>query len=181
MRRHAKAINFGLIYGMSVFGLTRTTELTLAEAETFVKTYFQKFPGIKKYLDGIRKQAAQQGYVETLLGRRRYFPALQSKANVQVKNREEREAINAPVQGTAADIMKIAMLNIPPALKEAGLKAKMLLQVHDELVFECPKSELKETARVVQEVMTNAYPLSIPLSTEARYGVTWGETKSIEK
>jgi DNA polymerase-1 len=179
MRRHAKAINFGLIYGMSVFGLTRTTELTLAEAETFVKAYFEKFPGIKKYLDGIRKQAAQQGYVETLLGRRRYFPALQSKANVQVKNREEREAINAPVQGTAADIMKIAMLNIPPALKEAGLKAKMLLQVHDELVFECPKSELRETARVVQEVMENAYPLSIPLSTEARYGANWGETKSI--
>jgi DNA polymerase I len=181
MRRHAKAINFGLIYGMSVFGLTRTTELTLAEAETFVNAYFQKFPGIKKYLDGIRKQAAQQGYVETLLGRRRYFPALQSKANVQVKNREEREAINAPVQGTAADIMKIAMLNIPSALNEAGLKAKMLLQVHDELVFECPKNELKETARVVQEVMENAYPLSIPLSTEARYGVNWGETKSISE
>jgi DNA polymerase-1 len=181
MRRHAKAINFGLIYGMSVFGLTRTTELTLAEAETFVKAYFQKFPGIKKYLDGIRKQAAQQGYVETLLGRRRYFPALQSKANVQVKNREEREAINAPVQGTAADIMKIAMLNIPPALKKAGLKAKMLLQVHDELVFECPKNELKETARVVQDIMENAYPLSIPLLTEARYGVNWGETKSISE
>jgi DNA polymerase-1 len=181
MRRHAKAINFGLIYGMSVFGLTRTTDLTLAEAETFVKVYFQKFPGIKKYLDGIRKQAAQQGYVETLLGRRRYFPALQSKANVQIKNREEREAINAPVQGTAADIMKIAMLKIPPALKGAGLKGKMLLQVHDELVLECAKDELKETARVVQEIMTNAYPLSIPLSTEARYGVNWGETKSIEE
>ena len=179
MRRHAKAINFGLIYGMSVFGLTRTTELTLSEAETFVNAYFQKFPGVKKYLDGIRKQAAQQGYVETLLGRRRYFPALQGKANVQVKNREEREAINAPVQGTAADIMKIAMLNIPPALKAAGLKAKMLLQVHDELVFETPKGELKETASIVQEVMTNAYPLDIPLSTEARYGANWGETKSI--
>jgi DNA polymerase-1 len=179
MRRHAKAINFGLIYGMSVFGLTRTTELTLAEAETFVKAYFQKFPGVKKYLDGIRKQAAQQGYVETLLGRRRYFPALQSKANVQVKNREEREAINAPVQGTAADIMKIAMLKIPPALKQAGLKAKMLLQVHDELVFECPKNEVKETARLIQEIMTNSYSLSIPLSTEARYGVNWGEMKPI--
>jgi len=179
MRRHAKAINFGLIYGMSVFGLTRTTELTLAEAETFVKAYFEKFPGIKKYLDGIRKQAAKQGYVETLLGRRRYFPALQSKVNVQIKNREEREAINAPVQGTAADIMKIAMLKIPPALKAAGLKARMLLQVHDELVFECPKDEVKETARVVQETMTNAYPLSIPLSTEARYGANWGEMKSI--
>lgn len=179
MRRHAKAINFGLIYGMSVFGLTRTTDLTLAEAESFVKAYFQKFPGVKKYLDGIRKQAAQQGYVETLLGRRRYFPALQGKANVQVKNREEREAINAPVQGTAADIMKLAMLKIPPALQAAGLKARMLLQVHDELVFEVPKDELKETARVVQEVMTNAFPLDIPLSTEARYGVNWGETKSI--
>ena len=179
MRRHAKAINFGLIYGMSVFGLTRTTELTLAEAETFVKAYFQKFPGVKKYLDGIRKQAAQQGYVETLLGRRRYFPALQSKANVQLKNREEREAINAPVQGTAADIMKIAMLKIPPALKQAGLKAKMLLQVHDELVFECPEKELEKTARVIQDVMTNAYPLSIPLSTEARYGPNWGEMKTI--
>ena len=179
MRRHAKAINFGLIYGMSVFGLTRTTDLTLAEAENFVKAYFQKFPGIKKYLDGIRRQAASQGYVETLLGRRRYFPALQSKQNVQIKNREEREAINAPIQGTAADIMKIAMLRIPPALKEAGLKGKMLLQVHDELVLECPKSELKETARVVQEAMTNAYQLDIPLSTEASFGENWGDTKAI--
>ncbi len=179
MRRHAKAINFGLIYGMSVFGLTRTTELTLAEAEAFVKAYFEKFPGIKKYLDGIRKQAAQQGYVETLLGRRRYFPALQGKANVQVKNREEREAINAPVQGTAADIMKIAMLHIPPALKEAGLKARMLLQVHDELVLECPKNELKATAQLVQEKMANAYPLSIPLSTEARYGINWGDMQPV--
>jgi DNA polymerase-1 len=179
MRRHAKAINFGLIYGMSAFGLTRSTDLTLAEAETFVKTYFEKFPGIKKYLDGIKKQAAQQGYVETLLGRRRYFPALQGKQNVQMKNREEREAINAPIQGTAADIMKIAMLNIPDALKKAKLTGKMLLQVHDELVLECPKDELEKTAKVVQETMANAFPLSIPLSTEARYGKNWGEMKVI--
>ena len=179
MRRHAKAINFGLIYGMSPFGLTRTTDLTLAEAENFVKTYFQKFPGIKKYLDGIRRQAAQQGYVETLLGRRRYFPALQSKQNVQVKNREEREAINAPIQGTAADIMKIAMLKIPPALKNAKLRAKLLLQVHDELVLECPRSELEETARVVKETMAEAYKLDIPLSTDARYGDNWGEMSPI--
>lgn len=179
MRRHAKAINFGLIYGMSAFGLTRSTDLTLAEAERFVKTYFEKFPGIKKYLDGIKRQAAQQGYVETLLGRRRYFPALQNKQNVQIKNREEREAINAPIQGTAADIMKIAMIKIPPALEAAGLQAKMLLQVHDELVLECPQEELEKTARVVQETMANAYPLSIPLSTEARYGKNWGEMKNI--
>ena len=151
MRRHAKAINFGLIYGMSAFGLTRSTDLTLAEAENFVKTYFEKFPGVKKYLDGIRQLAAQQGYVETLLGRRRYFPALQGKLNQQLKNREEREAINAPIQGTAADIMKIAMLKIPPALKAAGLKAKMLLQVHDELVLECPQDEMEKTARLCRK------------------------------
>lgn len=177
MRRHAKAINFGLIYGMSAFGLARSTELTLAEAENFVKTYFAKFPGVKKYLDETRQLAAQQGYVETLLGRRRYFPALQGKINPQMKNREEREAINAPIQGTAADIMKIAMLKIPPAIKATGLKAKMLLQVHDELVLECPLAELEKTARLVQETMANAYPLSIPLSTEARAGQSWGRMK----
>ncbi len=179
MRRHAKAINFGLIYGMSAFGLMRGTDLTLAEAENFVKAYFTKFPGVKKYLDGIRKQAARQGYVETLLGRRRYFPALQGKTNPQMKAREEREAINAPIQGTAADIMKIAMLKIPPALKKANLNGKMLLQVHDELVLECPRGELEKTAKVVKETMANAYLLSIPLSTEARYGLNWGEMKTI--
>ena len=175
MRRHAKAINFGLIYGMSAFGLMHSTGLTLAESEDFVKAYFRKFPGIKKYLDGIRRQAAEIGYVETLLGRRRYFPALQGKQNVQMKNREEREAINAPIQGTAADIMKIAMLKIPPAIKSAGLKAKMLLQVHDELVLEAPKKEIEATARLIRETMADAYPMSIPLETEARAGVNWGE------
>jgi len=180
MRRHAKAINFGLIYGMSAFGLTRSTELTLSEAEDFVKAYFRKFPGVKKYLDGMRRQAAEIGYVETLLGRRRYFPALQGKVNVQIKNREEREAINAPIQGTAADIMKIAMLKIPSALKAAKLKGMMLLQVHDELVLECPKGEMEKTAQVVQATMANAYPLSIPLETEARAGVNWGEMKVLQ-
>lgn len=181
MRRHAKAINFGLIYGMSAFGLTRSTELTLAEAEDFVKAYFNKFPGVKKYLDGIRRKAAELGYVETLLGRRRYFPALQSKINMQVKNREEREAINAPIQGTAADIMKLAMLKIPSALKQAGLKGKMLLQVHDELVLECPSDEMPQTATTVQHAMANAYPMSIPLETEAKAGLNWGEMAVIKK
>ncbi len=175
MRRHAKSINFGLIYGMSAFGLTRSTELTLAEAEDFVQAYFTQFPGIKKYLDGIRRQAAEIGYVETLLGRKRYFPALQGKVNVQMKNREEREAINAPIQGSAADIMKIAMIKIPPAIQAARLKAKMLLQVHDELVLECPKDEMEKAARLVQEIMANAYPMSIPLETEARWGMNWGD------
>ena len=110
---------------------------------------------------------------------KRYFPALQSKQNVQIKNREEREAINAPIQGTAADIMKIAMLHIPDALKKAKLSGKMLLQVHDELVLECPKDELEKTAKVVQKTMSEAFELSIPLSTEAKYGNNWGEMKTI--
>jgi DNA polymerase-1 len=181
MRRHAKAINFGLIYGMSAFGLTRSTELTLAESQDFVEAYFKQFPGVKRYLDGIRKIAAEQGYVETLLGRRRYFPMLKNPTNVNLKNREEREAINAPIQGTAADIMKIAMLKIPAALQKAGLSGKMLLQVHDEIVLECPQSELNATARVVQETMQTAYPLSIPLLTEARWGTSWGEMQVMGK
>jgi len=179
MRRHAKAINFGLIYGMSAFGLKNSTDLTLAEAENFVKAYFQKFPAVKKYLDETRRLAARQGYVETLLGRRRYFPALQSSLNAATKNREEREAINSPIQGTAADIMKISMLRIPPALQAAGLHGKMLLQVHDELVLECPRPEMESTARLVQEIMANAYPLSIPLSTDARWGRSWGEMQPV--
>ena len=173
-RRHAKAIIFGLIYGMSPFGLTRTTDLTLAEAEDFVSAYFEKFPGVKQYLDGIRKSAAEQGYVETLLGRRRYFPGLKNPQNMQVRNREEREAINAPIQGTAADIMKIAMLRMTTALKEAGLSAKMLLQVHDELVLECPVDEIDAAAAVVSEIMETAFTIDIPLQTDARSGLNWG-------
>lgn len=179
-RRHAKAINFGLIYGMSAFGLTRTTDLTLAEAEDFVKAYFQQFPGVKFYLDNIRRLAASQGYVETLLGRRRYFPGLKSQTNFNIRSREEREAINAPIQGTAADIMKLAMLRVPAALRSAGLRSRLLLQVHDELVLECPTGELATTARLVREIMENAYHISIPLSTEARSGVNWGEMTTIE-
>jgi DNA polymerase-1 len=178
-RRHAKAINFGLVYGMSSFGLTRTTDLTLAESEDFVKAYFQRFPGVKQYLDGIRREVAKTGFVETLLGRRRYFPGLRTHMNANLKNREEREAINAPIQGSAADIMKLAMLNIQPALNKAGLKGRMILQVHDELVLECPLSERDKTAGVVQQVMENAYPMTIPLSTEARWGTNWDELKPV--
>lgn len=178
-RRHAKAINFGLIYGMSAFGLTRTTDLTLAEAENFVKEYFTDFPGVKRYLDEMRRIATQKGFVETLLGRRRYFPNLKSGSNPALRAREEREAINAPIQGTAADILKIAMVRLPAALQKNALHSRMLLQVHDELVLECPHDELVETARVVQNVMETAFPLSIPLITDASWGINWGSLKSL--
>jgi len=179
MRRHAKAINFGLIYGMSPYGLTNATDLTLAEAENFIETYFKKFPGVKNYLEGIRKQAAEQGYVETLLGRRRYFPNLERGAAYAIRQREEREAINAPIQGTAADIIKLAMLKLPAAMEKENLQAKMLLQVHDELMFEVPEDELQETTTLVQRVMENAFKLAIPLSTEAKAGKSWGKMEKL--
>jgi DNA polymerase-1 len=180
-RRRAKAVNFGLIYGMSPFGLTRYADLTLAEAEDFVAAYFQQFPGVKTYLDGMRRLATEQGYVETLLGRRRYFPALKTLSDRNQRNREEREAINAPIQGTAADIMKIAMIRMPSALLQAGLAARLILQVHDELVLECPKSALTQTVRVAQEVMEGAYRLSVPLLTEARFGHNWGQMEKLSR
>ncbi len=179
-RRRAKSINFGLIYGMSAFGLTRYTDLTLAESENFMQAYFKQFPGVKSYLDDMRRRATEQGYVETLLGRRRYFPGLKNQSNRNIRNREEREAINAPIQGTAADIMKIAMLHVPSALQQAGLSARMLLQVHDEIVLECEEKELRETAALVQKVMESAYQMSVPLHTEARHGSNWGEMVAIE-
>lgn len=178
-RSRAKGVNFGLIYGMSAFGLSRYTDITLAEAEDFVNAYFEQFPGVKNYLERIKRQAAEQEYVETLLGRRRYFPGLRTQTNRNIRNREEREAINSPIQGTAADIMKIAMLRVPGALSEAGLSGKMLLQVHDELVLECPVEELQQTADLVSKVMQEAYPLKIPLQTDARSGPNWNEMSPI--
>ena len=179
-RRHAKAINFGLIYGMSAFGLSRTTGLTIAESEDFVKAYFQQFPKVKSFLDQLRITAGQQGYVETLLGRRRYFPNLQKQAPNQIRQREEREAINAPIQGTAADILKIAMIRVPAALAEHGLNADLLLQVHDELLFEVPEHEIQQTVRIMQSVMEKAYPLCIPLTTETSFGKDWGNLKPMK-
>jgi DNA polymerase-1 len=184
-RRQAKTINFGLLYGMGPFALSRQTGLTLAEAEDFVKNYFERFPRVKQYLDDTKRFAADKGYVETLLGRRRYFPGLAaggaagSREAAIAKARAEREAINAPVQGSAADIVKKAMLNLQPALSKAGLSAKLLLQVHDELVLECPKKEVKETASVVRRVMENAYRLAVPLGVEVRSGLNWEEMKVV--
>jgi DNA polymerase I len=179
-RRNAKTINFGLIYGMSIFGVQRSTPMTFAESENFVIEYFEQFPGVKQYLDNMRRQAAEQGYVETLLGRKRYFPGLKDERNPNTRGREEREAINAPIQGTAADIMKIAMIRLPGQLVQAGLKARILLQVHDELVLECPVKEMQKAARVVCQVMESAYTLNAPLQTEARHGKNWGKMNPLE-
>jgi DNA polymerase-1 len=157
--------------------LSRTTDLTLAEAEDFVKAYFEQFPGVKRYLEEIRLQVTEQGYVSTLAGRRRYFPQLSETATVSevARARALREAINAPIQGTAADIIKVAMLKIPDKLESAGLSTKMLLQVHDELVFECPPEQLQSSAEIIQEYMRSAYKLDVPLKTDAKSGQNWAE------
>ena len=179
-RRHAKAINFGLLYGMSPFGLTRSTDLTLAEAEDFVERYFEQFPGIKRYIDDIQEKAKKLGYVETLLGRRRYFPSLQRDRNKNVQNRALREAINAPVQGTAADIIKLAMLEVQKTIHEKGLGVRMLLQVHDELIFEVQETDAKQVAQMVKSIMENIYQLDVPLKVDISVGKNWGELKRIE-
>jgi DNA polymerase-1 len=182
-RRIAKTVNFGVLYGQGAFGLTRTTGMTLAEAEDFIRNYFERFPGVKRYLDETKRLAAERGYVETLLGRRRYFPILQRPGSTRedaiARSRAEREAINAPVQGTAADIIRRAMLRLPEALAKKTLTARMLLQVHDELVFECPTDEVAATARVVREVMEAAFKLDIPLGVEVRSGKNWEEMKPV--
>jgi len=182
MRRRAKAINFGLIYGMSAFGLSHATDLTLSESEQFVSAYFEQFPGVRSYLDETRRRAVEDGYVSTLLGRRRYFPQLSPTAQVseQFRARAVREAINAPIQGTAADIIKIATIRLVAALESSRLRARILLQVHDELVLECPQEELEETAALVRKVMSSAYQLLVPLKTDAKAGETWADMQPLQ-
>ena len=178
-RRFAKTINFGLIYGMGAFRLARETGLTLSEAETYVKKYFGQFPGIERYLESTRQKARTDGYVETLFGRRRYFPVFKttmSAANRQAVQRAEREAVNHPIQGTAADIIKLAMIRLHAELK-SRYRARLLLQVHDELLLEVPEEELDEVRDLVVDLMSGAFKLDVPLKVEAETGANWLELK----
>jgi len=174
VRRQAKAINFGIIYGISPFGLANNLGIPQGDAKRFIDAYFERYPGVRTYMDAMRRQAHEQGFVTTLWGRRCVLPGINSK-NPAERSFNERAAINAPIQGTAADIIKRAMVAVPPALREAGLKARMLLQVHDELLFELPEDEVEETSALVRKVMRNAAHLSVPLEVEAGTGDNWGE------
>ncbi|MBC7250321.1 MAG: DNA polymerase I [Anaerolineae bacterium] len=181
MRRVAKTTNFAISYGVTGYGLSQQTELTPEEGNQFITAYFARFPKVKAYLDETRRRAAEQGYVETLLGRRRYFPELQSGAKVHagVRSAAERMAINTPIQGTAADIIKIAMVRLHRALRERGLHAGMILQVHDELVLEVPKKEVSTVAPLVREVMEGAYQLDAPLKVDMKIGENWLEMEDV--
>ncbi|HEX79389.1 MAG TPA: DNA polymerase I [Dehalococcoidia bacterium] len=174
MRRLAKTVNFGVIYGMSGYGLEQATELTREEAEQFIDSYFKKYPQVKDYLDSTRKQARERGYVETILGRRRAIQEIHS-SNRNLREAAERMAINMPVQGTSADIIKVAMIELDRQMAKRNLKSKLLLQVHDELIFEVPAEELEEMKKLVPEVMSTSLELSIPLKVDIKTGDNWGQ------
>ena len=173
-RSHAKTVNFGIIYGVSAFGLSNQTTLSRSEAKDVIDSYFATYPGIKKYIDDQVASARSKGYVETLLGRRRYLRDIDSR-NQAVRGHSERNAINAPIQGTAADIVKLAMINVHARMQREGFQSPMILQVHDELVFDVQRSELDALKALVVEEMEKAYPLAVPLVADTGVGTTWLE------
>lgn len=175
-RRNAKAVNFGVVYGISDFGLSNNLGITRKEAKDYIDTYFERFPGIKNYMETIVREARDKGYVETIYKRRRELPDINSR-NFNVRNFAERTAINSPIQGSAADILKVAMINLDKAIEEAGLTARLLLQVHDEIVLEVPKAELETVKALVKETMESAIALSVPLIADENDGQTWYEAK----
>ena len=175
-RRNAKAVNFGIVYGISDFGLSNNLGISRKKAKEYIDTYFERYPGIKAYMDNVVREAKDKGYVETLFHRRRELPDINSR-NFNVRNFAERTAINSPIQGSAADILKIAMINLDKALVEGGYKTKMLLQVHDEIVLEVPNDELVAMKALVKETMEAAVELAVPLIVDENDGRTWYEAK----
>jgi len=178
VRRRAKAINFGIIYGISAFGLANQLGIARGEAQDYIKTYFERFPGIRDYMNSTIEECRREGYVTTIFGRRCHYPNINAK-NPAMKSFNERAAINAPIQGSAADIIRRAMVRMPEALTSAKLDATMLLQVHDELIFEAPKAQVDKTIKIAKQVMENATDpalvFSIPLIVDANSGDTWDE------
>ena len=176
IRRQAKAVNFGIVYGISDYGLSQNIGITRKQAKQFIDSYFREYPGVKAYMDQVVKSAHDQGYVETIAHRRRYLPDINSKSFNQ-RSFAERTAMNTPIQGSAADIIKIAMIKMQDRLKAEGLKATMLLQVHDELIFEAPKEEIPVLEKLVPSVMDSAVKLDVPLKVESHFGDTWYDAK----
>ena len=175
-RRNAKAVNFGIVYGISSFGLSQDLSITPKEAAVYIQQYFETYPGIKKFLDGTVESAKQNGYSETMFGRRRPIPELKS-SNFMQRSFGERIAMNSPIQGTAADIIKIAMIKVWRALREAGLKSRLILQVHDELIIEAPQEERDEAAKILEESMKSAADLAVKLEVEVHSGENWYDAK----
>jgi DNA polymerase-1 len=174
MRRIAKVVNFGVIYGMGDYGLEQATGLSRQEAADFINAYFEKYRGVKDYVQSTKQHAVEKGYVQTILGRRRHIPDIHSR-NYQLRQAAERMAINMPVQGTAADIIKLAMINVQNEMNRQNLQSRMILQVHDELLFEVPHDEIERMKRLVPEIMSAAMEISVPLKVDTKLGRNWGE------
>ncbi len=177
MRRMAKTINFGIVYGMSPYGLAKELKISRREAKDFIERYFKRYPGVKRYMEQIVLEARQKGYVETLFGRKRPLPDINSP-NRTAREFAERTAINTPIQGTAADIIKLAMIRIDETLQKKNLRTRMLLQVHDELLFECPPEELEEIKEIVRQQMEGVVKLKVPLKVNLATGKNWAEAKA---
>lgn len=176
MRRQAKAVNFGIVYGISDYGLSQNLGITRKEAAQFIERYFESYPKVKEYMEQIVQEAKMKGYVTTLLNRRRYIPEITSR-NFNLRSFAERTAMNTPIQGSAADIIKKAMIDMSQRLKQEGLKTRLLLQVHDELIFEAPKEEIEKLIEIVPDVMEHALELKVPLKVDYSYGPTWYDAK----
>jgi len=179
MRNTAKRVNFGIIYGLTSFGLSRDLDIPVAEAQQFIDAYFARYPKVKNYIQEQIKRAQKDGFVTTILGRRRYIPEIKNK-NQGIRQFAERQAINTPIQGSASDLIKLAMLQIHSKLCAAKLKSKMILQVHDELVFDCPESELKPVAELVKERMENVMKLNVPIKVDIKKGKNWLEAEPVK-
>lgn len=178
MRGRAKAVNFGIVYGISDFGLARNIKVSRKEAKQYIESYFDRYAGVRRYMDRIVEQAREQGYVTTILNRRRYLPDIHSR-NFAVRSFGERTAMNTPIQGSAADIIKLAMIRVYDCLKEQGLKTKMILQVHDELIFEVPEDELETAVKIIRDCMENAVKLNVPLTVDIKKGRNWYDMEYI--
>ena len=175
LRSSAKAVNFGIVYGIGAFSLSRDINVSVKEADQFIKNYLNTFPGVKQYMDDTIQHGREQGYVTTLFGRRRALPELASK-NHNLRALGERMAMNTPIQGTAADVIKLAMVKVWRRLRAEGLNAKLILQVHDELIVETPESETEQVARILKEEMEGAVQYSVPLTADVNQGKTWLES-----
>ena len=176
MRRQAKAVNFGILYGISSFGLSEELEIKPGEAKKFIETYFVTYPSIKDYMLKVIEQTHKDGYVKTIMNRKRKIDEINNKNKV-IEKMGERMALNTPVQGSSADIIKKAMVEIALKFREEKIKSKMLLQVHDELIFNCYNDEIKEVRDIVRNIMENAYKLSVPLKVDIEEGINWYEAK----
>ncbi|MEG1687300.1 MAG: DNA polymerase, partial [Angelakisella sp.] len=174
MRSRAKAVNFGIVYGISAFSLSKDIGVTVAEADKYIKNYLKTYKGVKAYMDATVEQAKEKGYVSTLFGRRRYLPELKS-SNHNLRAFGQRVAMNMPIQGTAADIIKVAMVQVYRRLRDEGLTAQLILQVHDELIVEAPEQEVARVTALVRDAMEGAIQLAVPMLVEIGSGKNWGE------